>query len=164
MHGGPQEGTAELGPQGVELLELGDHLATRLRVALAQQWHDELLVETDLALDGSPPGAQVASVGVSEDGELSMVVDGGVEVRYGSVGDGAAKAQALRAILSFAAREGKVLLAVDVSAPGAPTARFVGSYQPPTGPDPSADVPEPSADDRGTGATRSPSASASSTP
>ena len=45
------------------------------------------------------------------------------------------------AILSFAEREGKVLLAVDVSAPGAPTARFVGSYQPATGPDPSADVP-----------------------
>ncbi len=112
----------------------------------------------------APLRSQVASVGVSDDGELSMVVDDGVEVRYGSVGDGAAKAQALRAILSFAAREGKVLLAVDVSAPGAPTARFVGSYQPPTGPDPSADVPEPSADDRGTGATRSPSASASSTP
>lgn len=112
----------------------------------------------------APLRSQVASVGVADDGELSMVVEGGVEVRYGSVGDAAAKAQALRAILSFAAREGKVLLAVDVSAPSAPTARFVGSYQPPTGPDPSADVPEPSADDTGAGGAGSPSASASPTP
>ncbi|MGH2629724.1 MAG: cell division protein FtsQ/DivIB [Actinomycetota bacterium] len=108
--------------------------------------------------------ARVASVGISDDGELSMVVDGGVEVRYGSSGDTAAKAQALQAILSFAGREDKVLLAIDVSAPGAPTARFVGSYQPATGPDPSADVPPPSESRRGARGTISSSASASPSP
>lgn len=84
--------------------------------------------------------ARVTSVSVSVDGEVSLVVDGDVPVRYGGVLEATAKAQALRAILAFAEREGKELLAIDVTAPVAPTARFVGSYRPVIGPDPSADV------------------------
>lgn len=84
--------------------------------------------------------ARVTSVSVSLDGDVSLLVDGDVSVRYGPVHEAAAKAQALRAILAFAEREGKELLAVDVTAPVAPTASFVGSYRPVVGPDPSADA------------------------
>ena len=78
---------------------------------------------------------------VTEDGSVSLVVDGDVAVRYGIVDDTAAKSQALRAILRYAENEGRGLISIDLSAPAAPTARFVGSQQPLSGPDPSADVP-----------------------
>jgi hypothetical protein len=57
------------------------------------------------------------------------------------VHDTTAKSQALRAILRYADEEGRGLLSVDLSAAAAPTARFVGSQQPVSVPDPSADVP-----------------------
>lgn len=148
-----------LGPasRGASLPEMAPEVGSRLDVRVLRATADAV------AAMEAPLRSRVASV-AAIDGELSMVVDGGVEVRYGSASDVAAKAQALAAILSFAEREGKVLLAVDVSAPGAPTARFEGSYQPATGPDPSAEVAERS-DDVGQGrGTGSPSASASPTP
>lgn len=85
--------------------------------------------------------ARIDSITVSEDGTISLVVDGDVEVRYGAVRDTTAKSQALRAILRYADEEGRGLLSVDLSAAAAPTARFVGSQQPVSVPDPSADVP-----------------------
>jgi cell division protein FtsQ len=83
---------------------------------------------------------RVDEVEVFADDTLDLVVDGDVEVRYGSVRDATAKGQALRAILEFAARQERSLLSVDISAPAAPTARFVGSREPAAAPDPSADT------------------------
>ena len=78
---------------------------------------------------------------MAQDGDVTLLVDGDVEVRYGPVHDATAKSQALRAILRYADEEGGDLLSVDLSAAAAPTARFVGSQQPLSVPDPSADVP-----------------------
>lgn len=106
---------------------------------------------------------RIDSITVTEDGSVSLIVDGDVAVRYGIVNDSAAKAQALRAVLRYAEDEGRGLISIDLSAPAAPTARFVGSQQPRSGPDPSADVPpvDPAVDGQGDdGGTRgSPSAS-----
>ena len=85
---------------------------------------------------------RVDSITVAADGAVDLVADRDVEVRYGSVRDTAAKAQALRAILEFADAEGRGLLSIDVSAPAAPTARFAGSGVPVSIPDPSADEPD----------------------
>ena len=84
--------------------------------------------------------ARVDSIAVADDGDVSMVVDGEVDVNYGGATDPVVKAQAMRAILDYAADQGRGLLSIDLSAPGAPTARFVGSLEPITVPDPSADV------------------------
>ena len=87
--------------------------------------------------------ARVGSILVAPDGSVTLIVDGQVDVRYGMLESTSAKAQALRAILEYADLEGKGLLSIDVSAPAAPTARFVGSPMPQSVPDPSADVPPP---------------------
>jgi cell division protein FtsQ len=84
--------------------------------------------------------ARVDSIGVGTGGEVTLVVDGGIDVRYGSIVDVAAKGQALRAILDFAHERGETLLSVDLSSASAPTARFVGSAPVTVGPDPIARV------------------------
>jgi cell division protein FtsQ len=88
-----------------------------------------------------PPALRrrVETVLVSSDGSIILIVDGQVEVRYGPVDSASAKARALRAILDFAEGEGRGLVSIDVTAPAAPTARFVGSPIPHSTPDPSAD-------------------------
>ncbi|CAN5672941.1 hypothetical protein BH18ACT17_BH18ACT17_10230 [soil metagenome] len=86
---------------------------------------------------------RVASLAIDPSGSVTLMVDGDVEVRYGSAAEVTAKAQALRAILEYADDDGRGLISVDVSAPAAPTARFVGSVQPAAVPDPSADVADP---------------------
>ena len=85
--------------------------------------------------------ARVGSVLVAPDGSISLIVDGQVDVRYGVLDSTSAKAQVLRAILEYADLERRGLLSIDVSAPAAPNARFVGSPMPQSVPDPSADVP-----------------------
>jgi len=82
---------------------------------------------------------RVRSIAVSA-GDVSLVVDAGVQVRYGAVVEATAKAQALRAILDYADERTRPLLSVDLSSSAAPTARFVGSQPISMGPDPSADV------------------------
>lgn len=105
---------------------------------------------------------RVDTIAVAEDGTVSLVVDGGVQVRYGAAVDETAKAQAISAILGYADEEDRALLEIDVSAPAASTARFVGSQQPSMIPDPSADAASadpPGNDtdgDDGTGASASP--------
>ncbi len=87
-------------------------------------------------------------VTVTTDDGLMLTVDGGIEVHFGSAAEAVAKAQALRAILDYADEEHRALLSVDLSVPGAPTAVFVGSQQPVSMPDPSADLAtDPSEDD-----------------
>ena len=87
--------------------------------------------------------ARVETVLVAADGSVSLIVDGEIDVRYGVADSTSEKAQALRAILEYSDREGRGLVSIDVSAPAAPTARFVGSSLPESVPDPSADVPPP---------------------
>lgn len=89
--------------------------------------------------------ARVDTVSVAPDQSVTLVVDGEIDVRYGPVAEAIAKAQALSAILEFAHDEGRSLLSIDVSAPAAPTARFVDSPMPISAPDPSADVDVPDA-------------------
>jgi cell division protein FtsQ len=84
--------------------------------------------------------SEVDSVVVAADASAALVLDGGVDVRYGPIEEWTAKSQALRAILAYADRERRGLVSIDISAPTAPTARFVGAPTPVSMPDPSADV------------------------
>jgi cell division protein FtsQ len=105
--------------------------------------------------------ARVDSLTIDQDGDVAMVVDGDVDVTYGPASDAMVKAQALRAILDYADQQGTGLLSIDLAVPGAPTARFVGSLQPTTVPDPSADVPPSDQGDGDDGrASQEPSSSA----
>ncbi len=97
--------------------------------------------------------ARVETVFVGADGNVALIVDAAIDVRYGVADSPSEKAQALRAILEYADREGRGLVSIDVSAPAAPTARFVGSSAPESVPDPSADVPLPDATGPGDQAT-----------
>lgn len=87
-----------------------------------------------------PLRTRISSVSVDDAGEVSLEIDDGVSVRFGTPHEAAAKAQALRAILGYAGRAAETVLTVDVSAPAAATATFEGAYRPVAGPDPSADV------------------------
>ena len=84
--------------------------------------------------------SEVDTVVVAADASASLTLDGGVDVRYGMVEGSTAKSQALRAILAYADRQGRGLVSIDVSAPAAPTARFVGAPAPVSVPDPSGDI------------------------
>ena len=53
---------AQLVAEAVELFELLHRLGPRLRVALAERRQDQLLVQTDLALDGGSPRPEVTGV------------------------------------------------------------------------------------------------------
>jgi cell division protein FtsQ len=103
---------------------------------------------------------RVDSLSIADDGEVALVVDGDIDVAYGSASDATVKAQALRAILDYAEQQERGLLSIDLSVPGAPTARFVGSLRPTTVPDPSADVvPTTQGGDGDEGASEEPSPS-----
>lgn len=84
--------------------------------------------------------SQVDSVVVATDASAALVLDGGVEVRYGLLDEATAKAQALGAIIEYADREERGLVSIDISAPATATARFVGAPAPVSVPDPSAGV------------------------
>ena len=103
--------------------------------------------------------ARVDSLSIAGDGDVAMVVDGDIDVAYGPASDAVVKAQALRAILDYAEQQERGLLSIDLSVPGAPIARFVGSLQPTTVPDPSADVPPSELGGGGEDASRAPSPS-----
>jgi len=76
------------------------------------------------ALDAMTPmlRARVFAVVADPEGSLVMDLAGGLTVRYGTAGDEAAKAAALRSVLSWAAGQGVVLNDVDLSVPQAPSA------------------------------------------
>lgn len=108
--------------------------------------------------------SSVDTVTLAADRTVSLVLDGEVEVRFGSVAEAAAKGRALRGIMAYADEQGRGLLSVDVSSPAAPTARFVGSQQPTSVPDPSADVPSEDESADGVGGAAPSSSSPSSPP
>jgi cell division protein FtsQ len=66
--------------------------------------------------------ARVSAVVALPSGELVMDLAGDLTVRYGTAGDDAAKATALRAVLGWAAREHATLRDVDLTVPEAPSA------------------------------------------
>ena len=70
--------------------------------------------------------ARVGAVVVQPSGELVMDLAGDLTVHYGSPGDDAAKATALRAVLAWAADQDEPLREVDVTVPEAPSATLVG--------------------------------------
>jgi cell division protein FtsQ len=68
-------------------------------------------------------GSRVDSV-TDVDGEVTLSLDDGVRVAYGTVTETDAKAQSLSAVLSWSVEEGVDVVEIDVRVPGAPTARL----------------------------------------
>ena len=65
--------------------------------------------------------ARVSAVVVEPSGELLLDLAGGLTVRYGTAGEDAAKAIALRAVLGWAAEQHVAVRDVDVTVPQAPS-------------------------------------------
>jgi cell division protein FtsQ len=78
---------------------------------------------------GMPPAIrlQVELVVIGSDGTITLHLTDGVTVTYGGPDEFEAKAEAIGAILAYADDQGRALVSIDVTAPAAPTARFVGS-------------------------------------
>lgn len=95
--------------------------------------------------------ARVETLTLAADGVATLTIDRGIDVRYGAPSEAAAKAQALLAILAYAEDQGRALASIDVSAPAAPTARFVGDQQVASMPDPSAALAGDAAEAAGPG-------------
>ena len=70
---------------------------------------------------------QVELVVIGSDGTITLHLTDGVTVTYGGPDEFEAKAEAIAAILAYAGDQGRALMSIDVTAPAAPTARFVGS-------------------------------------
>jgi cell division protein FtsQ len=70
--------------------------------------------------------ARVSALTVGIDGVTRLVMDDGVTVSYGTLDEVASKAQALAAVLEWADDEGIRVEQIDISVPGAPTARLAG--------------------------------------
>jgi cell division protein FtsQ len=89
---------------------------------------------------------QVEVVVIGTDGAITLHLTDGVTVTYGEPNGFEEKSEAIEAILAYAADQGRGLVSVDVTAPAAPAARFVGStvtVTPPVGttPDPASPTP-----------------------
>jgi cell division protein FtsQ len=70
--------------------------------------------------------SEVGSLTVGVDGLVRLVLRGGVTVAYGGADEAVEKAQALAAVLTWAERAHAHVQVIDVSVPGAPTARLAG--------------------------------------
>jgi cell division protein FtsQ len=68
--------------------------------------------------------ADVSSLTIGVDGLARLVMNDGVTVSYGTLDEQAAKAQALAAVLEWAEEQAANVEQIDVSVPGAPTARL----------------------------------------
>ena len=91
---------------------------------------------------------QVELVVIGSDGTITLHLTDGVTVTYGGPDEFEAKAEAIAAILAYADDQGRALLSIDVTAPAAPTARFVGStvaVSPSVSTSPESPSPTPSA-------------------
>ena len=67
---------------------------------------------------------QVDVVSILADGQLRVDLNSGAQVSYGPAIDLVEKAQALRALLAYAAQQGMALSSADVRAPSAPTVQL----------------------------------------
>ena len=70
--------------------------------------------------------SRLAGVSVGQDGLVTLHLRSGTTVRAGETGDEGAKAEALRAVLRWAASGGLDLMSIDVSAPTAPSVTLPG--------------------------------------
>jgi cell division protein FtsQ len=70
--------------------------------------------------------SKVDGLTVGVDGIVRLVLRGGVTVDYGGADEAVEKAQALAAVLAWADEEHAHVQVIDVSVPGAPTARLAG--------------------------------------
>ena len=87
-------------------------------------------VAAGASVAGGMPSAirlQVELVVIGSDGTITLRLTDGVTVTYGGPDEFEAKAEAIAAILAYAEDQGRALISIDVTAPAAPTARFVGS-------------------------------------
>ena len=86
------------------------------------------LADAAAALGAMPPvvRARVASVVVGVDHSMSVRLDGGIQVDYGTAGQDGAKGEALRAVLRWALTGHHDVASIDLSVPTAPTATLVG--------------------------------------
>jgi len=75
---------------------------------------------------------RVSVTTATNDGWISLQLRDGPRVVYGTTDDGEAKIEALRSLLSWAEREGKELVKVDVRVPTAPAATLAGDVALPT--------------------------------
>jgi cell division protein FtsQ len=82
------------------------------------------LADAAAALGAMPPvvRARVASVAVGIDHSMSVRLDDGISVDYGTAGQDQAKGEALRAVLRWAVTGHHDVASIDVSVPTAPTA------------------------------------------
>ncbi|MGZ4132381.1 MAG: cell division protein FtsQ/DivIB [Actinomycetota bacterium] len=80
------------------------------------------------ALGAMPPVVRdrVSAVVVGADHSMSVQLEGGIQVSYGTAGEEAAKGAALRAVLRWARTQHHVVASIDVSAPATPTATLAG--------------------------------------
>ncbi len=69
---------------------------------------------------------QVDTVSILADGQLRVDLSSGAQVAYGPAVDLVEKAQALRALLAYAAAQGTTLSSADVRVPSAPTVQLAG--------------------------------------
>lgn len=69
---------------------------------------------------------RVSAVVVGIDHSMTVQLAGGIRVDYGTAGEETAKAEALRAVLGWAAAQQQSVASIDVSVPTAPTATLAG--------------------------------------
>jgi cell division protein FtsQ len=69
----------------------------------------------------------IATIGVGADGSVTLIARSGVTATYGDATLAQAKGEALKAVMDYAANQGKTLVSVDVQVPGSPTAVFAGA-------------------------------------
>jgi hypothetical protein len=69
---------------------------------------------------------RVSAVVVGVDHSMTVQLAGGIRVDYGTAGQETAKAEALRAVLRWAAAQQQSVASIDVSVPTAPTATLAG--------------------------------------
>jgi hypothetical protein len=73
-----------------------------------------------------PLRRQVDVVSILADGQLRVDLSSGAQVAYGPAVDLLEKAQALRALLAYAAEQGRTLSSADVRVPSVPTMQLAG--------------------------------------
>ena len=106
----------------------GAPTASLPRIGGAFQLSSSDLAGAAAALGTMPPVLrdQVASLTVGVDHSMTVQLDDGIEVDYGTAGQGAAKGEALRAVLRWATAGRHDVASIDVSVPAAPTATLTG--------------------------------------
>ena len=106
------------------------------------------LREGATVLGAMPPSllTRIEAITVAADGSVTMTLRDGVLVTIGDAGDAGSKAEALRAVLTWARDQPIGVVSIDVSSPAVPTARLRGTTTATAiaPPPPASDSPTPS--------------------